>query len=111
MIKMLRVHVNLFHDCMLCINLISTIFCFTSYKPYALIKVYMKHKSCSFPCPLTYGISMRLDKGYTETRLHVVVDSLPSSLPRYRTSGDIKGFAFVEFSTQETATKAVEVRT
>ena len=31
------------------------------------------------------------------------------SLPRYKSSGDIKGFAFVEFSTEEAAIKAVEV--
>lgn len=32
------------------------------------------------------------------------------SLPRYRTTGDIKGFAFVEFETPAEAAKAIEVR-
>lgn len=32
------------------------------------------------------------------------------SIPRYHSSGDPKGFAFVEFETEEQAQKAVEVR-
>jgi La-related protein 7 len=32
------------------------------------------------------------------------------SLPKYRTSGKIKGFAFVEFDTPEEANKTLEVR-
>lgn len=31
------------------------------------------------------------------------------SLPRFKTSGAIKGFAFIEFATNEAADKAVEV--
>lgn len=31
------------------------------------------------------------------------------SIPRYKTSGDPKGFAFVEFETKEQAEKAIEV--
>ena len=37
--------------------------------------------------------------------------SFPSSLPKYKTSEDFKGFAIVEFSTQEAATNAIEVGT
>ena len=32
------------------------------------------------------------------------------SLPKYRTSGDLKGFGFVEFETVEEANKACEVK-
>lgn len=32
------------------------------------------------------------------------------SIPRYRSTGDSKGFAFVEFEKEEQAQKAVEVR-
>jgi La-related protein 7 len=32
------------------------------------------------------------------------------SLPKYRSSGKIKGFAFVEFDTPEEANKTLEVR-
>ena len=31
------------------------------------------------------------------------------SLPRYKSSGDLRGFAFVEFETREAAAKACEV--
>lgn len=31
------------------------------------------------------------------------------SIPRYRSTGDPKGFAFVEFETKEQAEKAIEV--
>lgn len=31
------------------------------------------------------------------------------SIPRYKSSGDSKGFAFVEFETEEEACKAIEV--
>jgi len=31
------------------------------------------------------------------------------SIPRFRTTGDPKGFAFVEFETKEQAEKAIEV--
>lgn len=33
------------------------------------------------------------------------------SIPRYKSSGDSKGFAFVEFEKEEEAHKAIEVRT
>ena len=36
--------------------------------------------------------------------------SFLNSLPRYKSSGAIKGFGFVEFATQESASKAVEVK-
>jgi La-related protein 7 len=32
------------------------------------------------------------------------------SLPRYKTTGQIKGFAFIEFETPQQAEKAVQVR-
>jgi La-related protein 7 len=32
------------------------------------------------------------------------------SVPRYKTTGHSKGFAFIEFETEEEAQKAVEVR-
>ena len=33
------------------------------------------------------------------------------SIPHYKSTGDPKGFAFVEFETKEQAAKAIEVRT
>lgn len=33
----------------------------------------------------------------------------PHSLPRHKSTGDLKGFAFIEFSSQDAADKAVEV--
>lgn len=32
------------------------------------------------------------------------------SVPRYKTTGHSKGFAFIEFETEEEAQKAIEVR-